>query len=680
MSNATSLRLQLHRAGYSPIPVEGKAPAPRAWQQIVNSNPEEIALWERVYPYAGNTGILCRTTPCIDIDITNAEAAEAVEALLKERFEERGYCLVRTGKPPKRAVLFRTDASFKKLILPLVAPNGDTTQKIEILGDGQQVVVAGIHPETKQPYSWHGGEPWGIPVAELPYISEEIAQRFLQDAAKLLTEQFGYTRPAERPKHKRTGAPDDEGAGDWAWLMKNIREGHELHDSLRDLGAKLVASGMSAGAAVNQLRGLMEASTAPRDDRWRQRYEDIPRLVDGAEKFREDGGARVNGKEAGPAGDLDEWDAGDDPGFIPPRQWLLANQFCRTFISSVVAAGGGGKTALRLLQFISLALGRSLCGQHVFRRCRVLLISLEDDRDELQRRIKAILDHYGIKRSELKGWLFCATPRLAKLAVMTGKARAIGPLERWIRKAIERRKPDLVSLDPFIKTHSLEENDSGDMDFVCDLLARIAVEFNIAVDSPHHVHKGQVTPGDADSGRGSSGIRDAGRLVYTLVPMSEDEAKAFNISPDVRWSYVRLDSSKVNIVARGGKPMWFHIIGMPIGNATDEYPNGDTVQVVEPWTPPSAWADTTPDGLNAILTNIDRGMSNGQRFSNAPAAGERAVWPAVQRAYPRKAEAQCREIVNAWLATGLLYSTDYDDPVQRKPRKGLFVDDAKRPS
>ena len=107
--------------------------------------------------------------------------------------------------------------------------------------------------------------------------------------------------------------------------------------------------------------------------------------------------------------DLDIWDAGEDPGPIPPRQWLLGNQFCAGFISSIVSAGGGGKTALRLLQFISLALGRSLCGQHVFRRCRVLLVSLEDDREEMQRRIEAILLHYNIDRSELKGWLFCTT-------------------------------------------------------------------------------------------------------------------------------------------------------------------------------------------------------------------------------------------------------------------------------
>jgi hypothetical protein len=52
----------------------------------------------------------------------------------------------------------------------------------------------------------------------------------------------------------------------------------------------------------------------------------------------------------------------------------------------------------------------------------------------------------------------------------------------------------------------------------------------------------------------------------------------------------------------------------------------------------------------------------------------------VQKHYPQKPEGQCREIIHAWLDTGLLYAKDYDDPVQRKPRKGLYVDDAKRPS
>jgi hypothetical protein len=389
---------------------------------------------------------------------------------------------------------------------------------------------------------------------------------------------------------------------------------------------------------------------------------------------------------------LDIWDAGDDPGLIPPREWLLANQFCRGFISSIVAAGGTGKSALRLVQFISLAIGRPLCGLHVFKRCRVLLISLEDDVNELQRHIKAVLDHYnevllsrgerGISRDDLKGWLFCASPRLAKLAVRgNNKTRTVGPLERQLRAAIARHKPDLISLDPFVKTHALEENDSGDMDFVCDLLARLAVQFSIAVDSPHHVHKGTITPGDADSGRGSSGIRDAGRLVYTLTPMSEVEAKTFGVAVEDRRPYIRLDSAKVNITPPSGKATWFRLVGVPIGNATQEYPHGDTVQVVETWNPPQTWEGLASKTLNVVLSHIARGNEHGQRYSAAASSGkDRAAWRVVQQYCPTKTEGQCREIIKAWVKSGLLIEDDYDDPVQRRPLKGPSVDDAKRPN
>jgi hypothetical protein len=380
------------------------------------------------------------------------------------------------------------------------------------------------------------------------------------------------------------------------------------------------------------------------------------------------------------AGSLDEWDAGDDPGSIPPRQWLLGNQFCRSFISSIVAAGGVGKTALRLLQFISLATGRALSDQKVFRRCRVLLISLEDDRDELQRRIKAVLDHYGINRSELKGWLFCASPKLVKLAMMNGKIRVTGPLEQFIRDAIERRKPDIISLDPFIKTHALEENDSGDMDYVCDLLARMAVEYNIAVDSPHHVHKGTVTPGDADSGRGSSGIRDAGRLVYTLAPMAEEEARSFNISQENRHSYVRLDPAKVNIAVRAVGATWFRIEGQAIGNGTKEYPNGDTIQVVEPWRPPELWVGLDSGLLNQILTAIDAGLGDGNFYTDTNAKTERAAWRVVKRFASNKSDTQCREVIRKWVETGLLETFPYTNPKTRKEVFGLKGINSKRPS
>ena len=72
----------------------------------------------------------------------------------------------------------------------------------------------------------------------------------------------------------------------------------------------------------------------------------------------------------------------------PAREWLLGNQFCRKFLSGLTAPGATGKSATRLVQYMSLATGRELVGQHVFKQTKVLVVSMEDDRDELRRRIR----------------------------------------------------------------------------------------------------------------------------------------------------------------------------------------------------------------------------------------------------------------------------------------------------
>jgi AAA domain len=378
--------------------------------------------------------------------------------------------------------------------------------------------------------------------------------------------------------------------------------------------------------------------------------------------------------------DLGERDAGEDVKLPPPRRFLLGNQFCRKFLSEIIAAGGTGKTALRIAQCLSLATGRAFTGQQVFKRCRVLMVSLEDDTEEMQRRILAARIHHNIKLEELKGWLFYATPKSMKLAEMRDGSRQIGMLEKSLRKAIERRQPDLTVLDPYVKLHALEENDNGAMDFVCDLLATLAIEYDIAVDAPHHAKKGQLTPGDADSGRGASAKRDAGRLVYTLTAMSEQEAKAFGISPEERARYIRLDNAKINLAPPARTAIWFKLVGVRLENGDEEYPNGDEVQTVEPWSPPKTWEGLSSGALNTALTEIDAGMPNGQRYSGASSARKRAAWTVVQKHCPDRTEAQCREIIRTWVSNGVLYEDEYDDPVERKTRKGLRLDATKRPS
>jgi hypothetical protein len=296
--NATQRRHQLRAAGYLPIPLFGKVPPIHGknnsaktlfgWDKLQDVSDEQLTMWAKTWPDAKNTGLLTRLMPTLDLDICNEEAVRALEDHVREHHEERGPILVRIGLPPKRVILFRTNEPFAKFVVNLIAPNG-SEEKIEFLAAGAQVAAFGIHPKTNQPYRWFGGAPGKIAREELPYIREQEARALVDELVQLLVDQFGYTRAKERRKAKGNGKGGGEdietggGAEDWQYLIDNIHAGRALHDSLRDLAAKLIASGMVAGAAVNQLRALMEGSTAPRDNRFKERYDDIPRLVETAE-------------------------------------------------------------------------------------------------------------------------------------------------------------------------------------------------------------------------------------------------------------------------------------------------------------------------------------------------------------------------------------------------------------
>jgi hypothetical protein len=199
LDSATTVRLQLLAKGYSPIPLQGKVPAPQGWQTKHGLQPDEVRSWPQAYPFANDTGNLARDTPGLDIDFLDPAASDAVADLVREEFEERGYVLIRIGQAPKRLIPFRTDAPFKKIKITFVAPNG-AESALEFLGDGQQYVVAGIHPNTRRPYTWHGGLINEIDREELPYVNEDIARRLLDKITAMLTADFGYAVKKESKK------------------------------------------------------------------------------------------------------------------------------------------------------------------------------------------------------------------------------------------------------------------------------------------------------------------------------------------------------------------------------------------------------------------------------------------------------------------------------------------------
>jgi hypothetical protein len=264
--SATDIRIALWHNGYNPLPLHGKVPAGKAWTTSYNDlNEEQIRSWDRFWPEHTNTGILAKRTPGLDLDLFNPQAAEACEAHVRERFEERGYVMTRIGRAPKRLIPFRTDAAFKKLTLQFAPTNGGSGDKIELLGDGQQFAAFGIHPETHEPYSWHGGSPLTVNHDDVPYASLDDAQKLLGELRDICAD-LGYPQAGRKASKSASFGNTYVSFDD---LTEAIHSGTSLHDPVLKIAGKMSRARIARQACADILRGIYSSAQQPRyAERW----------------------------------------------------------------------------------------------------------------------------------------------------------------------------------------------------------------------------------------------------------------------------------------------------------------------------------------------------------------------------------------------------------------------------
>src|SRR5262245_57923236 len=132
LDKAHAYRLALRVGDYVPIPLNGKRPTNTAWQSDVMPDEPEITSWKTMCGKAFNTGILTKWTPAIDIDVMDGVVANAIADRAAELIDEGAPLLVRFGKHPKRAILFRTEQPFDKIrTSEFTSPDG-ATHHVEI--------------------------------------------------------------------------------------------------------------------------------------------------------------------------------------------------------------------------------------------------------------------------------------------------------------------------------------------------------------------------------------------------------------------------------------------------------------------------------------------------------------------------------------------------------------------
>jgi RecA-family ATPase len=472
-----ALRLKLRRAGYFPIPCEGKAPPLKGWQDSFATNADEISLWSKSWHLARNTGVLCKYTPALDIDLLDEDACEAIETLANQILED-GRFLIRIGKAPKRLIPLRTEAPFKKLVLAVTAPNG-AKGKIEFLGDGQQFIVDGVHPETKSNYCWHGADHLAdVAARDLPLIRDaKHAQEVLDKIGAMLVADHSYTLDqTAKPEPREGGDPGPR--ADWAALARRIIEGRDIHDAMVQLSASHAACGIPAEASARTLRSLLLASALPRDERFQERLDDIERTVrTGYAKFATPTQDEGQTSTPLPYINMSNWD--NEP--VPDQDWTVANRIPRRQVALFTGEGAAGKSTVELHRSAAHVLGREWLGT-LPEQGPALFIDVEDDKKVIHRRLAAITKHFGVTFADLiKGGLHLISlvgqDAVLATASRSGKIEPT-PLYKQILEAVGDIKPITIGIASSANVYAGSEIDRSQVQQFISLLARLAILAN----------------------------------------------------------------------------------------------------------------------------------------------------------------------------------------------------------
>lgn len=346
-------------------------------------------------------------------------------------------------------------------------------------------------------------------------------------------------------------APDEHQAE----LLRRILSGDVFHDSLRDLAASLVATGMQAGAAVNHLRGLMDTSAAPHDDRWRSRRAQIPALVSSA-------AAKYAPPSADPSLLLGPGEASTEPTVHPLAQYidLDAEPMAPRFVipgfigyGLVIFAGtqGVGKTTA-LLPLAMVAAGLHGHGDPLAPKHWRHVVYITEDSEQARRILTGVVKFggLGLDMGTVRERLHIVEARRLEPSYVAEVATTYR--EQFARLVDGVEVPPLVVMDTKSAVFSIEEeNDNSEASTIVAMLKQ-AFE-SLPVWLVGHVAKANMSRSDVAglSMRGAGAFEgDANQALYLV---KEGEARYLvrgKTRFEAEWTELQIEGKTAATMAR----------------------------------------------------------------------------------------------------------------------------------
>jgi hypothetical protein len=332
---------------------------------------------------------------------------------------------------------------------------------------------------------------------------------------------------------------------------------------------------------------------------------------------------------------------------IPARQWLYGRHLIRKFVSLDIAPGGVGKSSIKVVEALAMTSGQALLHKEIHEGPhRVWFYNLEDPDEETERRIHAAAQHYKLSPDDLGGRLFVNSGREQPLVIATetpNGTRIVRPVVEAIIAAIKANRIDVLTVDPFVSSHSVSENDNGAIDMVAKEWAFIADVCNCSINLVHHVRKTNGAEVTAESSRGAVSLIGAARSVIVYNRMTKPEAEAAGIDPKLAGFHFRMQNDKANLAPAEGAD-WFRMNNVDLVN-------GDSVGVAGPWRFPDAFDDVQVWHVKRVQHLV----GNGEYRADVRAK----EWVGnliseVLEIDPRKQRDKVKKIIKQWLETDVL--------------------------
>ena len=232
-----------------------------------------------------------------------------------------------------------------------------------------------------------------------------------------------------------------------------------------------------------------------------------------------------------------------NPEDIPKKIWLHGNSVLVGEISILAGHGGRGKSLLALHRIVAIASGIPITGAPV-RKCKVWLVSLEDDANDLRERLTGISIGHNLTQSDYADNLM-VTGFEQWFENIDGKT--FGEVVELIVATIQTHKIGLLTIDPLAHFLNIDENDNRGMSEFMKHIQSIARKTECAILLIHHSRK--TLPGIKTDGldlRGASAIHAHARVVEIVNRLPEAEAEALGLDGIDKKNVIRLENDKGN--------------------------------------------------------------------------------------------------------------------------------------